>query len=73
MTDRALMAMQSISKTLSGSHYVYYEDGMMSRQYYKSKILEDAPVAMLQDEFQLYIQPQFDIHTLDIVSGEALT
>lgn len=73
MTDRALMAMQSISKTLSGSHYVYYEDGMMSRQYYKSKILEDAPAAMDDDEFQLYIQPQFNIHTLEIISGEALT
>lgn len=73
MTDKALMAMQSISKTLSGSHYVYYEDGMMNRQYYKSKILEDAPAAMQEDEFQLYIQPQFDIHSLEIVSGEALT
>ena len=73
MTDRAFMAMQSISKTLSGSHYVYYEDGMMNRQYHKSKILEDAPAAMEQDEFELYIQPQFDIHTMEIVSGEAMT
>lgn len=73
MLDKALMAMLSNADTRRGSQYAYYEDWMMNQQYQNSKILEDAPKAMDNDEFMLYIQPQFDIQTRKIVSGEALT
>lgn len=73
MLDKALLALQSVSQTAQGSDHAYYEVSMLERHYFNSKILEDAPKAMLQDEFCLYIQPQFDIHTKEIIAGEALT
>ena len=38
----------------------------------KNKLLESAVPAMQKEEFILYIQPQFDIDTREVVSGEAL-
>ena len=73
MMDKALMAMQSINHITQINTPIYFEDWMLERQYYNSKILEDAPNAMKNDEFELYIQPQFNIHTKEVIAGEALT
>lgn len=72
MLDKALIAQQSIPKNLVGSQIVYYEDHMMEAMIHKNKLLEAAMPAMHNEEFLLYIQPQFDIYTREVVSGEAL-
>lgn len=72
MLDKALIAQQSIPKNLAGSHLVYYESHMMDAVIHKNKLLESAIPAMQHEEFMVYIQPQFDIHTKEVVSGEAL-
>lgn len=73
MLDKALMALQSVSNTSQSSNHAYFKEYMLERQYFNSKVLEDAPKAMDHDEFCLYIQPQFDIYTKEIIAGEALT
>lgn len=72
MLDKALIAQQSIPKSLAGSHLFYYENHMMETMINKNKLLESAVPAMQNEEFILYIQPQFDIDTREVVSGEAL-
>lgn len=72
MLDKALLAMQRAGNRHQGSHYLYYEKQMMERQYMNSQILERAGYAMKHEEFQLYIQPQFDVKNGKVVAGEAL-
>lgn len=72
MLDKALIAQQSLSKKKRGSLCVYYDESMMEERIERSRLLEAVTPAMQKDEFQLYIQPQFQIHTKEIVSGEAL-
>ena len=71
--DKALIAMQSITHISQMNIPIYYEEGMLEKQYFNSRIIEEAPRAIANDEFELYIQPQFDIRTREIISGEALT
>lgn len=72
MLDKALMAQQQIDHHLQGNHYVFYEENMMKKQFYINQILRDAPKALERGEFHLYIQPQFNVDTKDVVAGEAL-
>ena len=44
----------------------------MNNMIQKNELLESAIPAMQNDEYKLYIQPQFDIQTHRIISGEAL-
>ncbi|MEG0274579.1 MAG: EAL domain-containing protein, partial [Longicatena sp.] len=71
--DKALMALQSLKNEDRDHDLAYYHDEMLERQFFSSKVIEDAPKAMMNDEFRLYIQPQFDIETKEIIAGEALT
>ncbi|WP_303949154.1 EAL domain-containing protein, partial [[Clostridium] scindens] len=72
MLDKALMAMQSIRKYVKEDRYAYYSDWMLQQHYNNSQILEWASSAIEKKEFKLYIQPQFDMKTENIVGGEAL-
>lgn len=72
MLDKALIAQQAVPKNVTGSKFIYYHDSMMNSMIQKNELLEAAVPAMQNGEFQLYIQPQFDIQTHKIVSGEAL-
>lgn len=72
MLDKALIAQQNVSKKLQGSHYRYYEEKMIEGQFYNSQILNLAEKAMNNHEFKLYIQPQFDIKTKQVIAGEVL-
>lgn len=72
MLDKALIAQQAVPKNVTGSQFIYYHDSMMNSMIQKNELLEAAVPAMQNGEFQLYIQPQFDIQTHKIISGEAL-
>lgn len=72
MLDKALIAQQAVPKNITGSKFIYYQDSMMNNMIQKNELLESAVPAMQNDEYQLYIQPQFDIKTHKIISGEAL-
>ncbi len=72
MLDKALIA-QRIPKRVTGSHLTYFEDWMMDHKDAENRMLELAPAAIENDEFELYIQPQFHIPTRQVVAGEALS
>lgn len=72
MLDKALIAKQYVSQNHIGSQFVYYDDVMMQNQLQQSQLLESIIPAMKNHEFKLYLQPQFDIHTKEVVSSEAL-
>ncbi len=72
MLDKALMAQQQIDHHLQGNNYLFFDESMMEKQFFANQILSNAPHALEREEFQLYIQPQFDITTREVVAGEAL-
>lgn len=72
MLDKALMAQQSIPKTTVGNQYVYYDDWMLEKQFHKNKLWDAIEPAINHQEFQVYIQPQYDIHNNHLIAGEAL-
>lgn len=72
MLDKALMAQQQIDHHMKGDHYLFYDESMMEKQFFINQILSNAPSALENEEFQLYIQPQFDIATRNVIAGEAL-
>lgn len=72
MLDKALIAMQSVPRRMTGSRYLYYEPDMSVKQLRESHIMEQARGAIEREEFQVYIQPQVETATGRICSGEAL-
>lgn len=72
MLDKALIAQRS-PKRVAGSHFTYFENWMMDHKDAEIRMLECAPAAIENDEFELYIQPQFQIPTRKVVAGEALS
>lgn len=72
MLDKALLAQKSVSKTSILEQYIYYDDWMLDQQFNCSRLLDEIKPAMDNNEFQLYIQPQYDIRTNELVAGEAL-
>lgn len=72
MLDKALLAQMSIEAD-KYDYYTFFEKKMIEEKEENSRIIEMAPIAMKKNEFQLYIQPQFDMNTKEIVGGEALT
>lgn len=72
MLDKAFLAQKNIPRTSIGSKYVYYDDWMFDNQFNRNRLLEAIKPAMDHKEFQLYIQPQYDINTNELMAGEAL-
>lgn len=73
MLDKALAALQGQSSQDRNNNISYFQPEAYERQRYQSQLLGQAPGAMARDEFRLYIQPQVDLQTLEVVAGEALT
>lgn len=72
MLDKALMAQQQINHHQQGNNYLFFDESMMEKQFFVNQILSSASNALKREEFQLYIQPQFDVTTREVVAGEAL-
>lgn len=72
MLDKALIAQRS-REGVAGSHFTYFENWMRDHKDAENRMLECAPAAIENDEFELFIQPQFNIPTRQIVAGEALS
>lgn len=72
MLDKALLAMQNVDSRQQGSHYIYFQEKMMEKQFKNSQIMEQAIQALHDEKFQLYIQPQFEVKTGKVIAGEAL-
>ncbi|MBE5963096.1 MAG: EAL domain-containing protein [Lachnospiraceae bacterium] len=71
MCDRAIMAVN----TIKGSYHctiAYYDTEYHSRINYERQIIADLPRALEEEEFQIYLQPQINHDTKEIVGAEAL-
>ncbi|MCH1942151.1 EAL domain-containing protein [Holdemania massiliensis] len=73
MLDKALTAQSWHRENRWESQYWYFESQMADQQFNDQQLLDDARRAMQRDqEFQLYIQPQIELTSEKVISGEAL-
>lgn len=72
MLDKAMVTQRLNVGTGRGGSYTYFDPESYEWEMYCSSLLEQAPRAMSNREFELYIQPQVDLKTERVVGGEAL-
>ncbi|MEG0403591.1 GGDEF domain-containing phosphodiesterase [Anaerorhabdus sp.] len=60
------------AKRLGKGAILFYNQKLLERLYYESKINNQTTRALQDDEFKLYLQPKFEIPSLRIVGAEAL-
>lgn len=71
MLDKAMLTQKWISGS-GHSGYEYFDQETYEWENYCATLLERAPQAMINQEFELYIQSQVDLKTEQVVAGEAL-
>ena len=71
MYDRATMALKKIVGNYAQRHCVYSED-MEEQEEEELRLLSEIQMALKNEEFTFYVQPQCDIATGKIVGGECL-
>ncbi len=60
------------SKEQGGNRYQFYTEGMNARAYEHLILESNLRHALERDQFELYFQPQIDLHTHGIIGIEAL-
>lgn len=71
MCDRAMLAVNSIKSDFQ-REIVYYDDSLREKLLQDQEILKDIQMAFEQDQFVIYLQPQFNHKTQKIIGAEAL-
>lgn len=71
MCDRAYMALRSI-KAGSPKRYACYNETMRSRILEEQTLIGDVQTALREEQFEVYLQPQYNHHTGALVGAEAL-
>lgn len=71
MCDRAVIAGQSIKGTFERS-YAYYDESIIEKLLLEKQISDDMEKALAEKQFQVYLQPKFDISTHKMAGAEAL-
>lgn len=72
MIEKAALATNYNGIVRMGNRIEYYQSWMRDQQAYQYDLLKKAPDALKNNEFELYIQPQFDLCTFTLAAGEAL-
>lgn len=72
MCDRAELALTKAKKN-NDTHFCMFEKSMMEQAIYEQAIVNYIPIAFEKEQFQVYLQPQYDGMTSEIVGAEALT
>lgn len=71
MCDRASLAKRCIKDNMI-NNYHFYDDGLRA-ELLQDKAIEDEMYTALEDnQFSMYLQPKFDMKTMEIVGAEAL-
>lgn len=71
MCDRAVLAKRGI-KNDTPQNYKFYDDGLKAKVQ-QNKIIEEEMLNALQHkQFKMYLQPKFDLKTMELVGAEAL-
>ena len=71
MYNRAYMALESIKGDFR-KEIAYYHEEIRNRRIFEITTLDEMDRALLNNEFVIYLQPQIDVHTKEVVSAEAL-
>jgi len=71
MCDRALMALRSI-KGGSARRVAYYDESMRKHILEEQALIGDVETALKQQQFEVYLQPQYNHRTRQLVGAEAL-
>ena len=71
MCDRAMFAVKTI-KDKSTPKFAWYEESMREAEVKELELITEIHEAIDNDEFVIYIQPQFNQMTSELVSGESL-
>lgn len=71
MYDRAFVALESLKGDLH-KKVAYFKDVMLHERIHETVTLDELDRALLNDEFEIYLQPQIDIWTGAVISAEAL-
>lgn len=72
MSYRADLAIRSIEGDFS-KHIAYYSKGLMQSTKEEQQMLADVEAAVKDEQFEVWLQPQFDYRTGRIIGAEALT
>lgn len=73
MLGKAMLAMQYTDRNSEYSNFLYYEEWMLQKKNRNSELLEKAKEAIRNNNFELVIQPQIQLSTGRITSGEVLS
>ena len=68
---RASMAADKC-KNLYDTHYAYYDENLSEQILYEQSITNDMRTALAQEQFQVYLQPRYDLQTDLPCGAEAL-
>lgn len=71
MYTRAFMALESIKGDLQ-KDVAYYHEEIRSKRVFETTTLDEMDRALLNNEFVIFLQPQIDIQSNQVVSAEAL-
>ncbi len=71
MCDRAYMALRSV-KTGSARRIAYYNESMRSRILEEQQLIGDVQEALQKEQFEVFLQPQYNHHSGALVGAEAL-
>lgn len=71
MCDRAMLAVNSIKSDFM-REIVYYDDTLREKLLQDQEILKDLKIAFDEDQFIIYLQPQINHKTGQIIGAEAL-
>lgn len=71
MCDRASYAKRQV-KNKAFINYKIYDDGLRAQLLQEKSIDDDMQNALKNEEFKLYLQPKFDLKTLEIAGAESL-
>jgi len=71
MCDRALMALRSV-KDGSSQRIAYYNDSMRKLILEEQALIGDVETALMNEQFEVYLQPQYNHRTRQLVGAEAL-
>lgn len=72
MCDRAELAL-SKAKQSKDTHFCIYENYMREQLIKEKEIISYIPTAFEQEQFEIYLQPQYNSETGKIIGAEALT
>lgn len=71
MLDNVSLTHKQAKKMGKGS-LLHYNQKLLDNLYYESRLTKEMHKALEEKKFKLYLQPKFDIPSLDIIAAEAL-